>query len=162
MTPSTTQGPTPARTSGGVQDIDAGPILARVAHYWRVQGLTDPVLIASLSDDCLQQARRLVGRASAEQLLRRALEEAQRRFDHALANAMGLPPSNDPHPLAAARAALMLTPGFSADCLFAHDEATRQLKDRLKGCLPRNTPPESPIDMKPATLDFWLFQSTAR
>jgi len=152
----------PVRPDSGVEAIDVAAILARVAQYWRAQGLRDDMLIASLSDDCLKQARRLVGRVSAEQWLRRSLEEAQRRFDHALATAMGLPPSNDPHPLAAARAALLLTPGFSADCLFAHDEATRRLKDRLEGCLPRNTPPESPLDMTPAPLSFWLFQYTAR
>jgi hypothetical protein len=132
----------------------------RVGHYWQMLGLTNQDLIASLTGDCLSKARRLAGRASEMELLRRALEEAQRRFDHALASAVGMPPSNDPHPLAAARAALLLTPDLSADCLFAHDDSTRELKDRLLGCVPRSTPEESPVTMTPVSFRFWLFKST--
>jgi hypothetical protein len=123
-------------------------------------GLTDEDLIASLSRDCLLSARRIVGRTASLELLRRALEEAQRRFDHALAMAAGLPPSNDPHPLAAVRAALLLSKRFTADCLFAHDDVTRQLKEQLDHSLPQPTPPEAKLNMTPASLRFWLFNST--
>lgn len=140
----------------------AAPLLARIADYWKSLGLTDATLITSLSQDCLAKARRLVGRGSSPQLLRRSLEEAQRRFDHALAAAIGLPPSNDPQPLAAARAALLLSKGFTADCLFAHDEATRQLQERLSQALPQSTPPEARVSMTPAPISFWLFKSTDR
>ncbi len=140
--------------------MDEGPLRKRVADYWRVLGLTNEELIASLSEDCLSRARRLAGRASGAELLRRALEEAQRRFDHALASAVGMPPSNDPHPLAAARAALLLIPDFSSDCLFAHDDSTRQLNDKLQACLPQSTPEESPLAMAQASFRFWLFKST--
>ena len=132
----------------------------QIGHYWKMLGLTNEDLIASLTGDCLSRAKRLAGRASQAELLRRALEEAQRRFDHALASAIGMPPSNDPHPLAAARAALLLTPDLSADCLFAHDDSTRELKDRLLACLPRSTPEESPLPMTPVSFRFWLFKST--
>jgi hypothetical protein len=142
---------------GGVREDE---LKERIGHYWQMLGLTNQDLIASLTGDCLSKARRLAGRASEMELLRRALEEAQRRFDHALASAVGMPPSNDPHPLAAARAALLLTPDLSADCLFAHDDSTRELKDRLLGCVPRSTPEESPVTMTPVSFRFWLFKST--
>lgn len=137
-------------------------LISQVEAYWRQLGLTDPVLIESLSHDCLNRARRLIGRPDEGELLRRALEEAQRRFDHALANAMGMPPSNDPQPLAAARAALLLSPEWSGDTLFRHDETTRQLADRLRPVLPVSVPPESHLTMKTEPLDFWLFKSTDR
>ena len=143
-----------------VSEVDEGRIKQRIADYWRRLGLTNQDLIDSLTHDSLSRARRLVARATEAVLLRRALEEAQRRFDHALASAMGMPPSNDPHPLAAARAALLLTPDLTADCLFAHDDSTRQLRDRLQGLLPRSTPEESPMEMTPVSLRFWLFKST--
>lgn len=141
-------------------ETDSASLLARIAEYWHSLGLTDTALIASLSEDCLAKARRLVGRGSSPHLLRRALEEAQRRFDHALAAAIGLPPSNDPQPLAAARAALLLSKELTADCLFAHDEATRQLKERLAHALPQSAPPEARATMTPAPISFWLFKST--
>lgn len=140
--------------------LDEGPVLERIAAYWRQLGLADESLIASLSTDCLASARRRVGRAAQADLPRRALEEAQRRFDHALATAVGLPPTNDPHPLAAARAALLLSDGFPADSLFAHDDVTRHLKEQLDRALPQPTPPEAPLSMTPVPLSFWLFKST--
>lgn len=130
----------------------------RVSAYWRGLGLRDPVLIDGLSRDCLQRARRLVVREDGEALLRRAIEEAQRRFDLALASAMELPPSNDPQPLAMARAALLLS-GEGAETLFRHDETTRTLKARLSPQLPVPIPPESPLTMRPVAIDFWLFDS---
>lgn len=137
-------------------------LTAQIEAYWRQLGLTDPVLIESLAHDCVHRARRLVGRPDEAELLRRALEDAQRRFDHALANAMGMPPSNDPQPLAAARAALLLSPEWSGDTLFRHDETTRQLAERLRPALPVSVPPESHLQMKTMPLDFWLFKSTDR
>ena len=140
--------------------IDFGPVRAKVTDYWKALRLTDEVLIGNLVEDCINRARLRVGRPSSPELLRRAIEEAQRRFDHALASAIGIPPSNDPHPLAAARAALLLTPGLSADSLFRHDASTRELKEKLEPLLPRSTPPEAPVSMTPVPLRFWLFKST--
>ena len=135
-------------------------LLVKIADYWRELGLTHEPLITSLSEDCLSRARRLVGRVSLPELLRRSLEEAQRRFDHALAAAIGMPPSNDPYPLAAARAAMLLNPGCSADSLFTHDEETRKLKEYLERNLPQSTPEESVLPMTPVPFRFWLFKST--
>ncbi|MFN5746751.1 MAG: hypothetical protein ACK443_11810 [Methylococcaceae bacterium] len=140
---------------------DITVILRQIATYWQALGLTDPLLISSLAEDCLTRARRRVGRVSNDELLRRSLEEAQRRFDHALANAVGLPPSNDPHPIAAARAALLLAArDASLNCLFAHDESTRELGAALQEVLPQATPPESHLTMRVKPLRFWLFAST--
>lgn len=159
-----------ALTDGGQQyttgiaspvQADVTVILRRIATYWQALGLTDPLLISSLADDCLTRARRRVGRVSNDELLRRSLEEAQRRFDHALANAVGLPPSNDPHPIAAARAALLLAAReTSLNCLFAHDESTRELGAALQKVLPQSTPPESHLTMSVKPFRFWLFAST--
>lgn len=145
-----------------VEVHSAPELIVRIEAYWRELGLKDPILIESLSHDCLHRARRLIGRPDDGELLRRALEEAQRRFDHALANAMGMPPSNDPQPLAAARAALLLSPEWSGDTLFRHDETTRQLAERLRSAIPVSVPPESHLTMKTVPLDFWLFKSTDR
>jgi hypothetical protein len=145
-----------------VSGVDEDGLKERIGDYWKMLGLTNEELIASLTSDCVTRAKRLAGKASQAELLRRGLEEAQRRFDHALASAVGMPPSNDPHPLAAARAALLLTPDLSADCLFAHDDSTRQLKDTLLGCLPQSTPEELPLTMAPVSFRFWLFKSTDR
>jgi hypothetical protein len=144
------------------QSAETAAIHARVGAYWRELGLTDPVLIESLTQDAIQRARRLMGRPDERDLLSRALEIVQRRFDHALANAMGIPPSNDPHPLAAARAALLFSPHLAADTLFRHDETTRELAEQLKVATPVSIPPESPLGMNPVPIDFWLFQSTDR
>jgi hypothetical protein len=145
-----------------VEVHSAPELIVRIEAYWRELGLKDPILIESLSHDCLHRARRLIGRPDDGELLRRALEEAQRRFDHALANAMGMPPSNDPQPLAAARAALLLSPEWSGDTLFRHDETTRQLAEQLRSAIPVSVPPESHLTMKTVPLDFWLFKSTDR
>jgi len=152
----------PAAGTAESPALDEQPVFRNIAAYWKMLGLTDDALVASLSRDCLLSARRLVGRASSADLSRRALEEAQRRFDHALATAVGLPPTNDPHPLAAARAALLLSDGFPADCLFAHNDVTRQLKQQLDHSLPQPTPPEARANMTPVPLRFWLFKSTDR
>lgn len=133
-------------------------MMARLGAYWRALGLTDPVLIEGLSQDCLNRARRLIVRVDEDAVLRRAIEEAHRRFDLALSAAMSLPPSNEPQPLAAARAALLQSKE-NADTLFRHDETTRQLKERLESILPTATPPESRLSMKPVAIDFWFFKS---
>lgn len=142
-------------------DPDAAEIIGRVSAYLGALGLTDEVLIASLAGDCLARARRREARGADHKLLRRALEEAQRRFDHALAAAVGLPPLNDPHPIAAARAALLLSAnGLSANSLFAHDDSTRELGAQLQKVLPQPTPAEDHLSVTVTPFSFWLFKST--
>lgn len=133
----------------------------RVLDYLRSLGLSRQDLVEGLAEDCLNRARRRVGRGAAEELLKRAIEEAQRRFDHALARAMRLSPSKDPHPVAAARAALLLTGCPSAsDALFGNPDSPSDAGEMLKDILPRATPPESPAPMAEQPLRFWLFKST--
>lgn len=145
----------------GVVKISEGAT-ARVEAYLKTLGLSDEILIQNLAGDCLRRAQRLMGRDSEAELVRRGLEEAQRRFDHALASAVGMPPSNDPHPLAAVRAALLLNDDLSSDALFRHDQSTRELSENLQRAVPRPTPDEAPLSMRPVPFDFWLFQSTER
>jgi len=129
--------------------------------YLRSLGLSRPDLIESLAEDCLNRARRRVGRGAGDELLKHAVEEALRRFDHALARAMRLSPSKDPHPIAAARAALLLTGNPSAgDALFGNPEPPPETGEMLREILPRPTPPEAPVPMTEQPLKFWLFKST--
>lgn len=132
-----------------------------VQNYFKALGLRNAELIESLSYDCLAKARRRVGRDVEDELVRRAIEEAQRRFDHALAAAAGVPPLNDPYPIARTRAAMLLSSsGNDADALFTHDASTRELGDRLKNSLPQPTPPEEHLNMAVTPLKFWFFKST--
>ena len=64
--------------------------------------------------------------------------------------------------LAAIRAALLLNDQLSSDALFRHDHTTLELKDALREALPRSTPEEARLEMKPVPFDFWLFTSTER
>lgn len=145
---------------GEAPETVSAQVREQVSAYWRSLGLADPDLIASLTQDCLNRAMRRVGRGSDEELLRRSLEEAQRRFDHALARVLGLPPSKDHHPVAAARAAILLAKErIPADGLFGHGDAAAEVGKHLQKILPRSTPPEAHVSMPEAPLRFWLFKS---
>ncbi|HYE35060.1 hypothetical protein [Methylocaldum sp.] len=129
--------------------------------YLRSLGLSQQSLVDELADDCLNRAQRRVGRGAGDELLRRAVEEAQRRFDHALARTMRLSPSKDTHPIAAARAALLLTGSpLAGDALFGNPDQSPESGEMLREILPRPTPPEDHISMAEQPLRFWLFKST--
>jgi hypothetical protein len=133
----------------------------QVSHYLQALGLIDHYLIQQLAEECLSHAKRRAADDTSEEFLRRALEEAQRRVDHALARALGLPPSRDPKPIAAARAAMLLARGaISVDALFLSPEASDEAASRIREALPRAMPPEEPLEMQPTPLRFWLFKST--
>lgn len=135
-------------------------VKARVEDYWRRLWLADAALIAYLAEECLHRARKRMGRGNEQEFLMRSLEEAQRRFDHALARALHLPASNDAHALAAARAAFLLSGGpGEGDALFRAGDPAPELKAKLQAILPRSTPPEAHRAMPPAPLRFWLFKS---
>jgi|GEM_PF-557244 len=145
--------PVPQSWSPGIKE--------RVVAYLQNLGLSRQDLIENLADDCLNRARRRVGRGAGDELLKRAVEEAQRRFDHALARAMRLSPSKDPHPIAAARAALLLMSSPSVDdALFGNPDPSSETGEMLREILPRPTPPEDPVPMAEQPLRFWLFKST--
>lgn len=153
----------PAARADSLSESYPASVREPVMAYWRSLGLSDPALIESLADDCLNRARRRVGRGSEEEFLRRALEEVQRRFDHALGRALRLPPSRDAQPIAAARAAFLLdSERFGGDSLFRTGDSVPDLNARLQEVLPRATPPEAPLPMSETPLRFWLFKSTHR
>lgn len=132
------------------------PVRATVAAYWRDLGLRDAGLVDRLVEECLERA----GRAPAEELERRALEEARRRYDHVLAGALGLAHGHDRQALAAARAACLFGgAGLDIDSLFAPGDGAAEWGARLRAVLPRSTPPEDHLPMPPAPLRFWLFKS---
>lgn len=120
----------------------------------------DPEFIARLASDCLQHARRRVGRDDPGEWLRRALEEAQRRLDQALARALGLNLTREPAAVAGARAALLLgKAGIRADELFLAQPVDPATLATLEGARPLATPPEAPAAMPTQKLSFVFFKS---
>ncbi|MGI9213046.1 MAG: hypothetical protein ACR2HF_11295 [Methylococcaceae bacterium] len=132
-----------------------------VSHYLRQLGLCDETLIAQLAFDCLESARHRAAPGSEHELLRRALEEAQRRFNQALVKTLHIArPHDDDRPLAAARAAVLLrSPPFPTEALFRDGSSPPEWADELALSVPVSTPPESPQDMHETHLRFWLFTS---
>ena len=130
----------------------------RVTAYFRQLGVKDEQLLESLSQECLHRAiRKLAPTVPQEELLRRALEEAQRRFDHALAHALNLP-NPDFHSTASAEAALLLG-GDSSDFLFSPKDEPAERIDRLNKALPYPTPPETPLGMEAQPISFFFDSS---
>jgi hypothetical protein len=140
---------------------DSTGIEMQVAAYLRTLGLTDATLISEVATDCLASARRRAAPGSEPELLRRALEEAQRRFNRALGQLMGLDKTgDDEQPLAAVRAAVLLgTPPIATDDLLCNPDASDERVEQIRRTLPVSTPPESPLDMHARPLRFWLFKS---
>lgn len=133
---------------------------ASLLDYLRDLGMRDPALVNALALECLNHARRRVGPGLRDELLRRAIEEVQRRMDVAVARWLGLNASRDAHTIAGARAALLMCRKVpSTDFLFDHPEPDPEFVSRLKAVLPMATPPESPRAMAPQKLDFFLFKS---
>jgi len=139
---------------------DTSHVRQRLIAYLQQLGLRDPVRIASFADECLHHALRKVAPGSHEELIRRALEEAQRRFEHALARAMGLTVGRDFHPVAAARAALLLRGAgeLSVDELLSGDNEST-LAGRLRAALPQPTPPEAGLSMHEQPISFLISRS---
>jgi hypothetical protein len=128
--------------------------------YWRSLKVSDPALIETLSDECLARAQRRLGHGTEGEFLRHALEEAQRRFDQALARALRLPPSKSTGPVAAARAAFLFSADQpTADGLFQSAGSGLNLGGAFRKALPNPTPPEAHLSMPEAPLRFWLFKS---
>jgi len=142
---------------------DAEPVRQRLYDYWRSLGIQEEALLETLVGESLQRSRHKLARTSdPTDWLREALEETQRRFDHALARALHLAPAKDNQALLAARAALLLNRGcFSAEALFQAPEAATELAAELRRVLPQPTPPEAHLHMAEQPLSFWLFRSTS-
>jgi hypothetical protein len=131
-----------------------------VRSYLRRLRFQDPVLIERLAAECVERARRRVSRHDPAELSRRAIEEAQRRLDQALARALGVNAGREPALIAAARAALLLADaGVTADEVYLTASANPALASRLSRHLPQAQPPEAPASMQPQKLRFFLFKS---
>lgn len=130
-------------------------------EYLRALGISGEQLLNSLATECLNVARRRVGPGSREELLRRAIEEAQRRLDAALARSLGLSPTRDVHQIAGARAALLIYGKQpSSDFLFDRDAVDPDVITGLKAVSPMPVPPEVPRPMVPQKLEFLFFKSS--
>lgn len=134
-------------------------IRAGVVAYLQRLGLVDPELIEVLAEDCLQRARRKIAPdAPREDFFRRALEEVQRRYDFAVAQAFNLS-SKEFHLAAALRAALLLN-GEPSDFLFRPGDDQAERIARLQAALPMATPPEARLEMKEQPISFFFSSST--
>ncbi len=130
-------------------------------EYLRRLGVKEPALLDALATECLSHARRRVAPGLNDELLRRAIEEAQRRMDAALARVLDFNATRDLHALAGARAALLMCgEAPSTDFLFEKQEPDSERLSRLKAKLPVATPPETPRAMAPQKLEFLFFKSS--
>lgn len=144
----------------GVPAIPDG-IRERLIDYLHRLGVQDPELSQSLAAHCLSHAKRRVGAGMNDELLRRAIEEAQHCMDAGLARLLGLSVTRDAHTIAGARTALLMCmQDGSTDFVFSHTEPEHHRLSRLKAALPRPVPPESPRAMLPQKLDFFFFKSS--
>ncbi|QJD28908.1 hypothetical protein [Methylococcus geothermalis] len=131
-----------------------------VKSYLQRLRFRDAALIERLAAECVERARRRVARHDSAELLRRAIEEAQRRLDQALARALGVNVSREPSLIAGARAALLLGDlGISADELYQNSAVNPELTSRLQRHYPVPQPPEAPGAMPRQKLRFFLFKS---
>jgi hypothetical protein len=132
----------------------------QIQSYLRRLHFQDPELVARLASDCLQHAQRRVGRNDPGEWLRRALEEAQRRLDQALARALELNLTREPAAVAGARAALLLgSAGIRADELFLAQPLDPVTLAALEASRPVATPPEAPAAMPTQKLSFVFFKN---
>lgn len=144
-------------------DTDRAPasVRSRLTDYLQRLGVGSPQLLDALASHCLSRARKRSPAGSGEELLRRAIEEAQNRMDFGLARLLGLNPTRDAHTIAGARAALLMCRRRqSTDFVFTPDEPDPERLARLQAALPVATPPESPRPMMPQKLQFRFFKSS--
>ena len=135
---------------------------AQVIAYLRKLGLRDQDLISHLGEACLHRASRRAAPGAHHELLRRALEEAQRRFDHALALSLSLQGTKNQHALAAARAALLLGNTALESEKFLHAQGDmRGEAGSLLQATPQATPPESRLPMHEQEFSFFFTRSSA-
>lgn len=138
-------------------------IRQRLLVYLGQLGLREPSLVATLADECVQRAKRRTAPGAEDELMRRALEEAQRRFDHAVARVADLVAGKDFHTIAAARAAFLwgCAGDLSSDDLFRPHVDIKEFAGRLRPVLPQPVPPESNLQMPDQHITF-LFSRSKR
>lgn len=139
----------------------ADAVKARLIAYLGRLGLRDASLIDTLAEECLHRARRRTAPGSQDELLRRALEEAQRRFDHAIALTLNVAGAKDFRLVAGARAALLLCKDGDSDSLFRRHEELAEMASRLRAGAPVATPPEANLAMPDQPIAF-LFSGSSK
>jgi hypothetical protein len=154
----------PAAVSAVMASEPTGQVASEVGEavksYLRRLRFRNPALIDRLAAECVERARRRVARHDSAELSRRAIEEAQRQLDRALARALGVNASREPSLIAGARAALLLGDvGIGADELYLNSAVNPEFASRLQRHRPQAQPPEAPVAMEPQKLRFFLFKS---
>lgn len=134
----------------------------RLRAYFTRLGLDDPARIEVLVEECLRRASGKVAPGSIEELIRRALEEAQRCFESAVARILGVAGNKEPQRVAAARAALLLGGAgeLDIDILFL-DEEVGDVALRLRSAMPQAIPPEALQSMHEQPISFFFSSSTS-
>lgn len=151
---------TAAKMTSAGHEADVESTRNALADYLHRLGVSDRGLRDALVTECLKRAGSRVAPGLHDELLRRSIEEAQRRMDSALARLLGLSVTRDLHTIAGARAALLMcSKRASTDFLFDDRLHEPERAFRLKAILPMATPPESPRTMAPQKLEFFLFKS---
>lgn len=127
-----------------------------VISYLTRIGLKDEDLVRGITDHCLYRARRRVGHSWHEELPRRAIEEAMRKVDMAIAHAFG-DSYADSRNLARIRVALELgRVAFPLEALLRGGEIPPDARDALLSVLPLATPPEAPQPLAAQRFEFFI------
>jgi len=134
-------------------------VRSRLQAYLGKLGVTAEDIAAPLLDESMRRAERRSAPGDADELLRRALEELQRRIDSAVAKALDLNTVTDTNRIAAARARALLS-----------RSPRQQLQSLLKSAtgpsaaapaLPFATPPEERLSMHPEPIAFFFGPPTS-
>jgi hypothetical protein len=126
--------------------------------YLKKLGLKDTHLLETLSVEFMQRARwRVAPDVPHEEVLRLALEEAQRRFDNAIIHTLNFT-SKDFQLIAAVRAAILLN-GESSDFLFQPEDNQAERIAKIQVALPMATPPEARLGMEEQPISFFFSSS---
>jgi len=120
-----------------------------VAEHLYSLGVRDCALSERLVRECVGEARRCPGVSEKSQLLRRSIEEAERRVDQALAGLCGDERSKGVS-IERLRAALHLDEGttLSVDEIIQAVRLRPDVFERLASIIRRATPPEAPLTME--------------
>lgn len=143
------------------RECHSATIKQRLVAYLGQLGLREQGVVETLADECIHRAKRRAAPGAQDELMRRALEEAQRRFDHAVARVLHLAGAKDLHLVAGARAAFLsgAVGAVCGDDLFNPHFDDKGVADRLRAVLPQPTPPESHLAMPDQHITF-LFSSS--
>ena len=127
----------------------------RLSAYLEQLGVTDTDLAAPLVNESMKRAERRSAPGATGELMRRALEELQRRIDGAVAKVYGLNPVKDAHRVAAARALSLKSGAANLRLQAVLRRAVTESAVEVPG-LPAATPPEARLTMHPEPIAFFF------